>query len=592
MFPPRFLFLCLVFLLPLIAFQAAAAPVSDGPEPVRALPGSTGLLPGAVAPTDSPGSRNQPGNQTAEATLFTENFESGEFPPDGWDTVNFDVDGYTLATNWELDRWLNSGSDDAAYCTGATTIYAPTWDVLYMTDSVDCTNTDDVTVVFDYAVDLYGLIGGDAVYVFCWSSRTEAWVLVDAITNVSQTTVTDHTVELPASAKADDAEIWLEFVLDSYYDWANITIDDVEIRGTRNPDLLPYQPSTWDAPVVASTSTGTHTQNTVLVGQTVYIDVAVQNDSEESVDVSTDILYDLLDDTTLIAGGVTHGIDANSFISWEDIPYVFRTTGAHTVKIVADSGGDVTEFDEDNNTYELVVNVQANPDLPDLTVESTWWGPPNPTTLDSVSLGFNARNWGNLPAASCQYSVLVDGVQRATGTLPSISGGGGLHSQQNVSLGMLEAGPREIQIVVDPLDEVIETQEGNNTLVQTIQVASPPDLRVESAWYGPPSPDQTSEVRIGFNTRNDGPGDAGEALFVIREGANVLAIGGLPPIPAPGIETAQNVSVGRLAPGAHTLSVEVDPWNNIVEANESNNTFNLPITVEHRLSAGSEWMLY
>ena len=128
---------------------------------------------------------------------------------------------------------------------------------------------------------------------------------------------------------------------------------------TNKPDLVPYTPSGWSAPVVVAKDASSTTDATVItVNDNLYLKFAVVC---RDMEVTSKIYFTLYVD----------GEEKNSWIHEGRLPagnYVFNTSayalgklsaGTHTFKLVADSVDGVAESDEGNNTYIKTVTVGA-----------------------------------------------------------------------------------------------------------------------------------------------------------------------------------------------------------------------------------------
>ena len=128
---------------------------------------------------------------------------------------------------------------------------------------------------------------------------------------------------------------------------------------TNKPDLVPYTPSGWSAPVVVAKDASSTTDATVItVNDNLYLKFAVVC---RDMEVTSEIYFTLYVD----------GVEKNSWIHEGRLPagnYVFNTSayalgklsaGTHTFKLVADSVDGVAESDEGNNAYIKTITVGA-----------------------------------------------------------------------------------------------------------------------------------------------------------------------------------------------------------------------------------------
>jgi hypothetical protein len=140
---------------------------------------------------------------------------------------------------------------------------------------------------------------------------------------------------------------------------SNVAAQDTEVLGEidnavicvnspAQPDLSPYAPFGYPAPVVPSSVTGTHEINTLYAGETTFFDWYVVNSGRERGYPANVELYidDMYVDAELFNG------DPCTIRSREDLAVDGITPGWHTVRLLVDPVELVTEADEDNNVWE------------------------------------------------------------------------------------------------------------------------------------------------------------------------------------------------------------------------------------------------
>lgn len=116
------------------------------------------------------------------------------------------------------------------------------------------------------------------------------------------------------------------------------------------PNLIPYQRSGWDFPIVPSSVPGTNTVNTLYHTQDTYIDWSVINDSTV---VATGRFWTCLYlDGTQIECWYTDDLGAGWYVWVQDWIYnVSPPAGWHTVEIVTDVYNDIAESNENDNWW-------------------------------------------------------------------------------------------------------------------------------------------------------------------------------------------------------------------------------------------------
>ncbi|MFJ5777021.1 discoidin domain-containing protein [Streptomyces sp. NPDC093094] len=111
---------------------------------------------------------------------------------------------------------------------------------------------------------------------------------------------------------------------------------------------------------------------------------------------------------------------------------------------------------------------------------------------------------------------------------------------------------------------------------QVVGVAAPnPDLVVTGLTTSPASPVESDDITVSATVRNDGPAAAPASKVALRLGGTKVAtaqVGAL----APGAQTTVTASLGAREAGSYELGAVADEANEVVEQNETNNTYTRP----------------
>ncbi len=121
------------------------------------------------------------------------------------------------------------------------------------------------------------------------------------------------------------------------------------------------------------------------------------------------------------------------------------------------------------------------------------------------------------------------------------------------------------------------TQFGAGRLNLTVQIAQRPDLTIIGADFSPRSPRLGDFITVTAQVRNQGNATAGPFVVELRDSFGTLTqnFSGL----AAGAST--NISFNRqVNASSDTLTLTADPFNQVSEANESNNTAQLTVTAQ------------
>ena len=209
--------------------------------------------------------------------------------------------------------------------------------------------------------------------------------------------------------------------------------------------------------------------------------------------------------------------------------------------------------------------------MPDLTVVDIW-STTNPLQAgQEENVTFQIKNQGTA-AISTQFLIRfsVDGVSKATWSSGGLAVGQVAQAATTIIVNSM--GDHEMTIEVDFDDRIVESDESNNTRVETWTWAtSPVDLIVEDIW-STTNPLRAGDVEdLTYSIRNNGtadiPVDFHASVFV--DGSNVgdSLISGL----AAGTSVIRSVAITVTTPGPHGVEVIVDPDEKVPESDEGNN---------------------
>jgi hypothetical protein len=111
---------------------------------------------------------------------------------------------------------------------------------------------------------------------------------------------------------------------------------------------------------------------------------------------------------------------------------------------------------------------------------------------------------------------------------------------------------------------------------QVIGVPAPnPDLEVTKLTTSPDSPVESDEITVSATVRNGGAADAPAGEVALRLGGTKVATADVPSLKA-GAQSTVSASVGAREAGSYELSAVADEANEIIEQNETNNTYTRP----------------
>ena len=277
-----------------------------------------------------------------------------------------------------------------------------------------------------------------------------------------------------------------------------------------------------------------------------------------------------------------------------DVVAVPIVSGPHRVRVIADSGNDVVEADEGNNS--LLTTGSVNVIKPNLTVPPFTFSPARSAPGGSVTIQYSIRNAapapGNAPASGARLFLSVN--QTASGQVvnfgtigvPAVGAGMTVSSSRQATLPVnLSPGRYFFGTQADPNNVVSESDESetSNFGYSTTPIVVGPDI-VPMAATVPAAVVAGGNLSVTYTLRNQGgapsgPFAVGFAFVPVNAvGTPILPdvpLGSSPPlpsIPAGGtVMLGQGLTIPSAASGPHRIRVIVDPGNGVFEADEGNN---------------------
>lgn len=284
------------------------------------------------------------------------------------------------------------------------------------------------------------------------------------------------------------------------------------------PDLVPFTPEGWSGPLVATSYAGDVTDGPLSVTTPTYIRYSVRNQGLATTpeDVWVHLyLDDMLVDLRQVSGVLAE--DHVEWLQWDKLLEVIpMAPGNHTLKMVVDPAGLVTESNEDNNTLEKQVTWSTGPVPPRPTATPTptpaappppaqpnlvpgwrfgWDGPivvshekgsqlDGPLTIERTPF-VDVVVLNRSPVGVEQgftVDLYFDGTRVESFEAPEGLGPGELATwpdwEDLAERASLTPGPHTLKLVIDPEQAIAEASEDDNTYEKTFtwaagQVASP-----------------------------------------------------------------------------------------------------------------------
>jgi subtilase family serine protease len=236
--------------------------------------------------------------------------------------------------------------------------------------------------------------------------------------------------------------------------------------------------------------------------------------------------------------------------------------GPHVFRALIDSENNIAESIENNNDRTLAFSALG----PDLAIDAISWTPANPATGNMVTFTVKVVNQGDKRAGISHVDFFIDGSSRGPRSILGIEPGAGADI---IYMWIAVPGVHNVRATADILNQVVESDEANNTSEATCATREP-DLVISSISLSPESISENTEVTFTVNIKNQGGSQAGPSslTFYIDGGQQDSVLLGLL---NPGAVTSANFTwIAGSQP--RTFKAFVDADNRIKESDETNNT--------------------
>jgi len=235
--------------------------------------------------------------------------------------------------------------------------------------------------------------------------------------------------------------------------------------------------------------------------------------------------------------------------------------GRHTVSIGADSRGQITEIDEQNNT----ITISIPP--PDLTVQDITFSPQVYLTGDTVTITANIINLKGNDTPGSTAKWYIDDLSTGTMEVPPLAAG----ERYDISFEWTaEAGVHTFEIAADTGNTVMEIDETNNKAL-TVSSTTTPDLEVDSINWKISSHLNSTDVTFTALLKNTGNCESGGFSMGYSFNNGPETVQKIASIPGSG--TAELVFTAIFSKGEHNGDIILDINEEISETDESNNSY-------------------
>jgi subtilase family serine protease len=233
--------------------------------------------------------------------------------------------------------------------------------------------------------------------------------------------------------------------------------------------------------------------------------------------------------------------------------------GSHTIEVVTDSSGRVTEIDEDNNMK--VINIPP----PDLIVTDTSWSPAQAAIGDNVTFTATVKNQADSRTQPFRIDCYVDGWLVGTDDLPPLDPSG---SAAASFVWAAESGKHNVRIVADSTNRVIEVDETNNEYITVFSTLTP-DLYIQDVDWLMESPLGDDDVILTITVKNQGTDAAAASRLSYTIDDDTPVVEDIGSIAAGGSRVMTFTLY--LKAGSHTVVMEADSLDEVIELDETNN---------------------
>jgi subtilase family serine protease len=263
--------------------------------------------------------------------------------------------------------------------------------------------------------------------------------------------------------------------------------------------------------------------------------------------------------------------------------------GTYDLRIVADSANHISETDELNNELRTTMTLRdSSLGLPDLQPVSIAYAHTNPSAVDDMepwNVTTQIQNLGEVQAGQFVVAFLVDGAEFARQIRFVLPAGGvtDVTAELDPQGLALEPGTHRVAVVIDPEDEVLEQNEGNNTVSGSLTLQSV-ELVPLSLAFDRSLVRLDEEIGVSAEIRNDGEGVAKDIEVAFYAGhvrfatATIAILGRGMSATVEGILDPEKVGLTD-APAVYEIRVVVDPNDVLHEFDEANNEMSRTLTI-------------
>jgi len=247
------------------------------------------------------------------------------------------------------------------------------------------------------------------------------------------------------------------------------------------------------------------------------------------------------------------------------------TDGNHTVKVVADADGKISESDETEASNSLEKNFTATLPL-DLVVSDIVLSPSIPAKGQEMTVEFNLKNSSAFAIAASTATIYLDGNKLKDIACPALDANTSAAISLALDTSSLALAGHIIKVVADSDNKIVETDETDvsNSLENNFTVVMPSDLTVSNISLSPAIPLEGQAMTISFNLNNSNISAVAASVAAIYFDNNKFKEVSCPELAAGASKSISfEVDAKSLTVGAHLIKVIADADNKIYESDET-----------------------
>ena len=302
-------------------------------------------------------------------------------------------------------------------------------------------------------------------------------------------------------------------------------------------------------------------------GQIVTFNAVIENIGENTT--RSFYIRFLIDDSSIgekRLSGLASGSSVNISQTWS------ASVGEHNVTVVVDCYNNIPESDESNNSLTLLL---GRVEYPDLTISNITWNPTVFSDGDIVTFNATIKNIGTGNTSRTFYTTFyIDGVSIGGKYLNGLAAGSSVYITQSW---IATPGNHTLKVKADSNNQVLESNETNNSLKLNLTKVNQADLIISSLTWTPFNFSEGDIVTFNATVENIGIGNT-TRRFYIKFSLDNVSIGENYIVGLASGSFATVTQSWTATPGEHILKIIVDPYDHISESSEINNTYsiNLP----------------